>query len=165
MSENPLGKKVTYADKYMPELLVGIPRQHNRDALELLAGKLPFMGADIWNAYELSCLDTNGRPRNFVGRFVFPADSKNLVESKSLKLYLNSLNQEKFESAEHFSIVLAKDLSTIAGKDVDVAVFLPEETAQPELPAGTCLDHLDIAASEYHVNPKLLKRDGGKGYE
>lgn len=159
MSDNPLGKTTTYPGKYQPDLLVRIPRNENRDKLGLKSGRLPFTGADIWNAYEISCLDHSGRPRNFIGRFVIPANSANLVESKSLKLYLNSFNQEQLASAAALTELLVTDLSAAAGTAVEVAVFLPEEAMQPELPAGTCLDSLEVTITDYAVNPALLKQD------
>ena len=101
MAENPLGKATQYPVSYQPELLLGIAREENRAALGIDSDALPFHGADVWNAYEISCLDSEGMPKMFVGRFVFPVDSPNLIESKSLKLYLNSLNQQRYASVAH----------------------------------------------------------------
>ena len=75
-----------------PTLLVGIPRYLNRDQYDLYADDLPFLGYDVWNCYEFSTLTNNGFPVSGVLRIVYPCDSFKIVESKSLKLYLNSYN-------------------------------------------------------------------------
>ena len=75
--------------------LFPIARSHNRAALDLHAGALPFAGVDLWNAYELSWLDAKGKPRVAMATFSVPADSPNIIESKSFKLYLNSFNQTR----------------------------------------------------------------------
>ncbi|MGY8791750.1 MAG: hypothetical protein ACKVKR_15955 [Pseudomonadales bacterium] len=72
--EIPLGKKIIYPEKYQPDLLVSIPRSDNRLILGITTEVLPFEGADVWNAYELSYLNTQGKPISLHGRFVFPAE-------------------------------------------------------------------------------------------
>ncbi len=64
-----------------------------------MAESLPYSGVDIWNCYELSWLLPSGKPVVAIGEFRIPADSPNIIESKSFKLYLNSLNQSVFDSA------------------------------------------------------------------
>ncbi len=159
MPENPLGKATEYPDKYQPDLLVSMPRQKNRQALGLASDNLPFTGADVWNAYELSCLDPAGKPMVFIGRFVFSADSGFLVESKSMKLYLNSLNQEKFDNPEDFAETLQKDLGKASGADVGVLVFSPDDSAMPDIPGGICLDQIDIDVDCYEVDRSLLEQE------
>ena len=96
---SPLGKSSAYADQYDASLLFPIPRLDKR--LELgLTTDLPFSGVDIWNAYELSWLNARGKPRVALAEFSVPAGSPNIVESKSLKLYLNSFNQTRFDDDE-----------------------------------------------------------------
>lgn len=86
---SPLGKTSAYQTQYAPELLFPIPRQQKRDELAL-TGTLPFFGVDIWNAYELSWLNMRGKPQVAIATITVPADSPNIIESKSFKLYLNS---------------------------------------------------------------------------
>ncbi|MFT5321634.1 MAG: 7-cyano-7-deazaguanine reductase [Pseudohongiellaceae bacterium] len=157
MTLNPLGSSTRYPQNYQPKLLHKIPRLDNRTTLGIADKNLPFSGADIWNAYELSCLDKLGKPQIFLGRFVFPADTPNLIESKSLKLYLNSLNQEKFDSVDKLKHTIQADLSQVAGGSVLVILQTPEELAIPELPAGICLDDLDVEINDFTVNPELLR--------
>ena len=157
MADNPLGKTTKYPDHYQPELLVSIARRGNRQLLQLNEGELPFTGADVWNAYEISCLDSHGKPFVFIGRFIFPVDTEFLVESKSLKLYLNSLNQEKVVSPGQLAETIAKDLSRAAGSQVEVMLTTPDSMTIPDLPAGRCLDALDIAMDTYEVSRGLLE--------
>tara|TARA_R110000803_G_scaffold120834_5_gene188914 strand:- start:4454 stop:5359 length:906 start_codon:yes stop_codon:yes gene_type:complete len=82
-----------YKDTYSPELLVKIPRYLNREGYGL-TGK-EFVGVDTWNAYEVSAITTKGQPVAGMVKIVCPADSENHVESKSIKLYLNSFNMTK----------------------------------------------------------------------
>jgi len=87
--ENPLGRAVPYPEQYSPELLYAVPREGSRATLGL-GGALPFTGTDIWNAWELTWLDPDGLPRCTTAEIRVPADSPNIVESKSLKLFLGS---------------------------------------------------------------------------
>lgn len=157
MTDNPLGKPTSYPSEYRPELLVGIARAGNRHALDITGEDLPFQGADVWNAYELSCLDSRGKPRMYQGRFIFPATSPCLVESKSLKLYLNSLNMSKMDSLAHLAETIRDDLSAVAGQPVAVMLVDPADAAMPELPAGESLDALDVEISQYQVSRDLLR--------
>jgi len=106
----PLGRKVTYPRHYCPKVLRFIPRQISRS--ENGIGKdLPFTGFDYWNAYEFSYLDSNGKPVVRILKMAVPAESENIVESKSLKLYLNSFNYERYDSDGAIGEALEKDLS------------------------------------------------------
>ena len=165
MADNPLGKSTEYPDHYQPDLLARIARRANRQLLGLTGNELPFRGADIWNAYEVSCLDSHGKPLVFIGRFIFPAESEYLVESKSLKLYLNSLNQEKVVSPAQLAETIARDLSRAAGSQVEVTLSSPDAIPMPDLPAGQCLDALDIGMDTYEVSRRLLEEGGDSLYE
>ncbi len=159
MADNPLGKSTEYPDHYRPDLLSTIPRNDNRHLLGLDDNELPFKGTDIWNAYEISCLDSHGKPMVFIGRFIFPADSRNLVESKSLKMYLNSLNQEKVVSPSQLAETIARDLSRAAVSQVEVTLSSPDAMIMPDLPAGKCLDALDVGMDTYEVSRSLLEEE------
>ena len=93
-----LGKPIDYPDRYDPDLLFPIARATQRAAIGV-GDALPFNGVDIWNAYEVSWLDARGKPVVALAEFRVPAESPNLVESKSFKLYLNSYNQERIDNA------------------------------------------------------------------
>ncbi len=135
-----LGRQVPVVNHYAPELLFPIPRREARDALGL--GKpLPFEGVDIWHAYELSWLDGNDRAQVRVGRFSIPAGTPNLVESKSFKLYLNSLNNLVFDDDTAALACIIRDVSAAAGGEVALAVFDPDDPAiAPGQPSGECID-------------------------
>lgn len=82
-------------DSIDPLLLVAIPRYLNRDQYNIKEYNLPFVGVDTWNSYEFSCLLNNGFPVSGWLRWTYPSNSANIVESKSIKLYLNSFNMAK----------------------------------------------------------------------
>lgn len=144
--DSALGRHVDYPRAYDASLLFPIARSLGREALGIAADALPFIGIDRWHAYELSWLDARGKPRVATATFEVPADSPNLVESKSLKLYLNSFNASRFDDAGDVCSVLARDLSTAAGAPVAVAFGLP-----PMRDTGDAadLDTQDIAIDSY----------------
>jgi len=113
-----LGQKTDYPDRYAPELLMPLPRQ--RDAAPAFAA-----GADIWNAYELSWLDATGLPRIALLELTVDALSPFLVESKSLKLYLNSFSQTRFDSPVAVRERITGDLAGVVGVQVEARLFLP----------------------------------------
>ena len=157
-----LGQAVAYRDTYAPELLFPIERQLKRDELGITAGALPFVGEDLWNAYELSWLDARGKPVVALGEFRVPATSPRLIESKSLKLYLNAFNQQRMASVDEVQSRIAADLSAAAGAEVGV-VLMPLATRPQRRSAsrqGECLDALDIAIDTYQPAPELLRAAG-----
>ena len=136
-----LGQQVKGPAQYAPEILFPIARKQSRESLGLVGGDLPFYGEDIWHAYELSWLQKDGRPVIFLGRFHVPADSPNLVESKSLKLYLNSLNNMEFASSESAVKTITTDVSTVVGADVRLELFGPDDREFcGKILAGDCID-------------------------
>ncbi|MBF7730815.1 NADPH-dependent 7-cyano-7-deazaguanine reductase QueF [Pseudomonas sp. N040] len=159
---SPLGKSSQYVSHYAPELLFPIARAAKWAELGLHAGNLPYQGVDLWNCYELSWLLPSGKPVVAIGEFSIPADSPNIIESKSFKLYLNSLNQSRFASLAELEQALQRDLSACAGAPVGVRVRGLEVVAAEgvaQLP-GTCIDELDISVSSYaRPQPELLRCD------
>ena len=157
LHHSELGKKTTYHAQYSPELLFPIARQCNRDALGL-SSPLPFYGEDVWNAYELSWLNNDGKPEVAIGKFIFPCTSPALIESKSLKLYLNSFNNTRFSRMEDVITIIEKDLSHCAGIPVSVSVtpLSQMNTMTLDTFEGQCLDTLEIQTQEYQINPALL---------
>lgn len=157
--QSPLGKPASYQSHYDPSLLFAIARQPKRDELGL-GGTLPFFGIDIWNAYEVSWLNLRGKPQIAIATVTVPADSPHIVESKSFKLYLNSLNQTQLAGPEAVLDLLRADLSATFGAPVQVLLTLPDQfgTLQMGELEGMLLDRLDIEANEYdRPNPALLK--------
>jgi 7-cyano-7-deazaguanine reductase len=155
-----LGRSVAYRDQYDPSLLYPIPRRDKRLEIGLADGAaLPFHGGDLWNGYELSWLDARGKPAVAVATLWVPAESPCLIESKSLKLYLNSFNQTVFAGAEAVADTLRRDLSAAAGAPVQVTVMLVAEVGERVLRnfTGTLLDRLDIDIGHYAgPAPELL---------
>ena len=140
-----------------------MPRQLKRSELGIADNALPFVGEDLWNAYELSWLNPKGKPVVAVGTFRVPADSPNLIESKSFKLYLNSFNQSTFADLETVSKTLERDLSAAAGKPLSVALEPLGDRPQAVIgvPKGILLDDLDIACERYQPAPELLTTMAG----
>lgn len=165
---SPLGKSSEYICTYTPSLLFPIPRAAKWAELGLTAQTLPYQGVDVWNCYELSWLLPSGKPVVAIAEFSVPADSPNIIESKSFKLYLNSLNQSVYASREQLQDVLISDLSAAAGKSVGVIIrSLNEVEAQgvAALP-GVCIDELEIEVSSYdHPRPELLQCDPSRVVE
>jgi 7-cyano-7-deazaguanine reductase len=122
--DSPLGKTSAVPLRYNAGLLFPIPRAPQRSELGI-DGALPFHGVDVWNAYELSWLDARGKPNVAIAEIRVPATTPNIVESKSLKLYLAGFNQERVENAGVLATRIARDLSSAAGGDVSVAVIEP----------------------------------------
>jgi len=154
----PLGRDAAYPERYDAALLYPIPRAANRAPLGIGEGPLPFVGEDEWHAFEASWLNARGKPVVAVARFRLPADSPNLIESKSWKLYLNGLNQTRFVSREAVIETLERDLAAAAGAPVAVELFdVDDEALMPRRLPGECLDDLDIAVDRYTPGPELLK--------
>jgi 7-cyano-7-deazaguanine reductase len=158
--QSPLGKNSAYRTDYAPELLFPIPRIGKRDELGL-SGTLPFFGVDLWNAYELSWLNMRGKPQVAVARITVPADSPNIIESKSFKLYLNSFNQTRLGGPEALRDLLQQDLSAATGGTVHVVLTMQEDfgTLQMGELDGVLLDRLDIEVDSYSPQPSILKAD------
>ena len=158
-----LGKVATYVDRYDAALLYPLPRAAQR-ALIGVAERPVFLGADLWTAYELSWLNTRGKPQVALGRFVVPCESTHLVESKSLKLYLNSFNNTVFADIDAVRQTLQKDLSEavwrsgVVQSSVGVQLLSPEQYAKEKIAEmdGLSLDRLDLDCSHYQPAPELL---------
>lgn len=158
-SDIPLGREVAYPSHYDSGLLYPIPRTHGRDEIGIDAHALPFIGHDRWHAYELSWLDPRGKPLVATATIEVPADSPCLIESKSLKLYLNSLNAARFATLDTVSDTLIADLSQVAGAPVRIAFGLPPFDAA--IDAAVLIDTLDIDIGDYGPpNAAHLALDG-----
>jgi len=157
---SPLGKPTAYHARYDPSLLFPITRQGKRDELGI-SGTLPFFGIDIWNAYELSWLNLRGKPQVAIATITVPADSANIIESKSFKLYLNSFNQTKLTSSDALLELLRTDLSAGFGAPVQIALTAADAFAQVKMGEldGLLLDRLDIEVTHYMPDAGLLQTD------
>lgn len=159
---SPLGKPAAYKTEYDASLLFPIPRLAKREELGLHEGvALPFFGVDMWNAYELSWLNMKGKPQIALATCIVPADTPNIIESKSFKLYLNSFNQTRVASPEAVQQLLHHDLSEACGGSVQVRLTLPDQFGTLKLREldGLLLDRLDIDTDIYTPAPELLSAD------
>lgn len=155
-----LGKSAAYKAEYDASLLFPIPRQEKRDEIGI-SGTLPFFGVDLWNAYEVSWLNQRGKPQVAIATIMVPADSPNIIESKSFKLYLNSFNQTRLTDTNTLLTLLRTDLSAAAGTTVHVTLMTQDVFARQEMGEleGLLLDRLDIEVTQYTPDPSLLKAD------
>lgn len=162
LNDAPLGKSSDYPDRYAPELLFPVPRDDNRRRIGLADGRWPWFGEDVWQGWELSWLQPSGIPRVVWAEFRLPAASPWLIESKSFKLYLNSLNQETYSSDDQVRDLLVADLSSACGASVTVTLFEVTEpvvaTGQPE--GYQVIDQEPVKARGYGYDPELLKAHG-----
>ena len=155
---SPLNRRSSYVDTYDKSLLFSIPRKEKRDEMGLQC-PLPFYGYDLWTAYELSWLNVHGKPEVAIGDILIPCESINLIESKSLKLYCNSLNNTTFDSKNTVERLITLDLSGAVEAPVEVKLYSVEHGQNMPLQRipGFCLDDLNVACTEYTVNSNLLR--------
>ena len=155
----PLGRPVSAIKTYDPEQLHSIPRMIGRKQIGIAGdGFLPFMGEDIWNCWELSWLNSDGKPAIAVAEIRIPATTPNMVESKSLKLYLNGFSMTRMSSLESLRETIARDIGRIVKEPVSVQLILPEAFGKLRImePEGICIDRQKIPITEFFLNPELL---------
>ena len=152
----PLGEASQYAEGYSPERLFAMPRLEGRQAVGLMV--LPdWHGQDIWTGYEFSWLNQKGKPKVAVLRLTVPALSSHIVESKSMKLYLNGFAQTRFDSGSAVSECMTKDLGSAFGGEVGVELLaLADSSLDVGELQGECLDEQDVAITDFQRNPDLL---------
>ncbi|MBO9650787.1 MAG: NADPH-dependent 7-cyano-7-deazaguanine reductase QueF [Variovorax sp.] len=165
--QSQLGRASAYADRYEPGLLFPIARAMQRETMGIEEGALPFFGADLWTAFELSWLNPRGKPQLAIAHFTVPCETPNIIESKSFKLYLNSFNSSVFVDQDAVRERLRADLSeavwrgsdrkgSVGVKLVPPAAFETERVHELD---GLDLDRLDIECTRYQPAPELLTSD------
>lgn len=162
-----LGEQTTdYPTQYSPETLYPIARSMGRDAIGWQEDKLQ-VGVDWWHAFEMSWLNTQGISQVAMARFSIPATSPFIVESKSLKLYLNSINFTEFANWQEVQRLIAKDLSACVQADVHIDLIALNNLNNSESgllitqPDGVCIDNAladstDKVALTLHPDALLL---------
>jgi len=159
----PLGHATGYPDTYDRAQLFTVGRAPQRTAIGI-GDALPFTGADVWTAYELTWIDARGKPSIAIATLDVPADSPALVESKSMKLYLGSFAQSVFGSADAAASVIARDLRAATGADVRVALRTPDAFAAERIAAlaGETLDTLAVTCSHDEIDVAALWSGGAE---
>lgn len=165
-----LGQTSAYKSTYDKSLLVREPRQRNRTYLGIQNESLPFVGYDIWNAFEVSTLLSNGCPVSLIAKVTYNCDSEYIVESKSIKLYFNSFNMEKRahintvgDAIEFIEDTASEDLSELLGTDVYVTCFKTSEYVVSDNLAGYPVIENEVnfgigtEFSQYSEDANLLK--------
>lgn len=151
-----LGKDTDYPTQYQPDILFPIARAQAREHYADVPGIAN--GKDWWHVFEMSWLNQAGIPQVAIGRLELPASSPNLIESKSLKLYFNSLNFHQFESRESLIATVQQDLSQAAGAAVTLSLFHVDELEIAK-PQGICLDDFIPTQLSQHPDASLLQWD------
>ena len=158
-SDTGLGRTTDYDSALDARLLYPIARVRARQAQGTVLG---FVGCDLWTAYELSWLNRQGLPQSAIAEFSVPCDSPNIVESKSVKLYLNSYHQHVEPSWSTLQSRLRDDLSSATGGVVEVSLYTLDDyhrqrpTSEPE---GHCLDRRQVSINAYTPDADLLGLD------
>jgi len=160
---SPLGQPGSHASQYDAGLLCPMARAVPRARLGL-GHALPFLGADLWTAYELSWLNARGKPQVALAQLTLPCESTNLIESKSLKLYLGSFSNTRFADATDVLARLRTDLTEAAWRGGVVQSGVGVKLLGAELfdrqPLfeldGLSLDRLDLDCDCYTPAPELL---------
>ncbi|MEZ5494914.1 MAG: NADPH-dependent 7-cyano-7-deazaguanine reductase QueF [Pseudomonadales bacterium] len=165
-SQLPLGKHTTYSDHYDPSLLVAVPRQAARDFWPTDQA-LPFVGEDSWTGYEISWLDQQGKPQAGCILLNYGAQTPNIVESKSLKLYLNSFNQTTLPDQHTLIKKITVDVANIVGGEVQVDFCSAQGDSRLQIQAWTdrCIDDSNIAIDNYEITSALLTCDASNTIE
>ena len=171
LKDSSLGKKSDSPEKYDASLLFRIPRSENRLRYGIENRNLPFCGVDVWNCYEVSFLTAGGLPVSRMMKLIYSCESEFLVESKSLKLYLNSFNMERFaisiqEAEESVLEIIRRDLSLLLETEVSVVFFYDTSDELIPFPDLKNCQLLDLIPSErlesmefahFLETPELLK--------
>ena len=155
--QSQLGKVSSYVDQYDASLLFPIPRADKRAELGLLDAP-PFFGADMWTLYELSWLNLRGKPQVALAQVTVPCESPNIVESKSLKLYLNSFNNSRFADAREVRERIRADVSAATGAGIGIKTIGPEMFDREPIHEmdGLSIDRLDVECLHFTPAPELL---------
>jgi 7-cyano-7-deazaguanine reductase len=186
-AQSPLGQVSTYADQYDATLLFPIARAGKRAEIGIAAASstptntAPFFGADLWTAFELSWLNLRGKPQVALAHFTVPCETTNIIESKSLKLYLNSFNNTRFADVEVVKTRLRTDLSETVWRNVDATTVTTNTVTTPATQSGSIgvrillpelfdrepvyeldglsLDRLDVECTHRSPAPELLRTE------
>ncbi|MCH9644006.1 MAG: NADPH-dependent 7-cyano-7-deazaguanine reductase QueF [Gammaproteobacteria bacterium] len=164
LEQSELGKTVTYDDHYDPNKLLPISRRENRQEIGINPDALPFCGFDCWNHYEVSWLNAKGKPLVAIAEIVYDCESPCIVESKSLKLYFNTLNNTHFASVDAVQETVRNDLQECIQAPVNVRIIMPKDFKNIEFKSnfeGTCIDDCDLECSVYTVSPSFLTIEDG----
>ena len=162
MDDLPLGRRAAAPTTYDRSVLRGIERAPARRAIGI-GEPLPFLGTDVWRGYELSWLMPSGLPRAGILSMHVPCDSPAMVESKSLKLYLNAFAQTVFESRADVAATIRADVSQRLGADVEATVLSASELGTATDYGNYCLDELAVTIERYQPDPGLLAAKAEQG--
>ena len=138
----PLGKKVAIPDSFNPKVLFPISRGNQRKDKDLIFEK----GVDIWNLHEIFWLSKDSVSNHNELSIHIPADSKFTVESKSLKLFVNSLVYKRFESLKDVTDTIKRHVENLTETSIKIdEIYLKKELSSQKI----------IINSEFSHTPKV----------
>lgn len=161
-----LGQRISHPEKYDPTILVAVPRKPNRDIYNIKSPSDIFTGIDTWHAFELSFLTNNGLPVMGVAKITYDCNTTNIVESKSLKLYLNSFNMTRFGNTAEEGIQLVKktisnDLSKTVGGQVNIEIFIDNNSTEINIDNFEIIENCEnvnqLSFEAFKESPELLE--------
>lgn len=168
-----LGRQSAYPQQYDPSVLVAVPRHLNRGQYNIEEQNLPFEGIDVWHAYEFSFLTKKGAPVVGLLKITYPCNNEFLVESKSLKLYLNSFNMSRYGKTKTQGVkevlqAITSDLSQLLKCEVGVRFFDHKaHAASSDFNDYSILEELvdfdSLSCNTYTESPELLKESSNNG--
>ncbi|MDP1604620.1 MAG: NADPH-dependent 7-cyano-7-deazaguanine reductase QueF [Legionella sp.] len=159
-NHSELGRQSDFDTTYNPNRLYPIARAPKREEINLDPATITFYGFDCWNHYEVSWLNPKGKPVVATAVITYDCHTPCIIESKSLKLYFNSLNNSVFADTKTVEQTVAKDIGSRIGGEVSVGITPLSEQERLEIAAsfnGICLDDQDIDCAIYQVNPDFLE--------
>ena len=110
-------------------------------------------GFDIWNVYDFMHLDKNKIPHLAVLEILIPSNSDFIIESKSMKLYLNDFYNKSFKTINEISQIIKKDIEFKIKSKIKVK-FIKSFSKEPAL---ININKLKLKSSP---NKKILKFNG-----
>ena len=106
---------------------------------------------DIWNLYEIFWLNQDNISNHNELSIHIPADSKFTVESKSLKLFVNSLIHKRFESLEEVINTIKGYLENLIETSIKIDdIYLKKELSSKKIIINSDFSHAP-KVSENHA--------------
>ncbi|MBP7551958.1 MAG: NADPH-dependent 7-cyano-7-deazaguanine reductase QueF [Spirochaetes bacterium] len=159
MTQNILGQTTKYISNYDPSVLYAIPRSESRKKNGVDESGL--FGFDRWNCYEFSFLNNNGKPIQKVLRFAYSSSSLNIVESKSLKLYLYGFSMTRFFDEKDVVLTIKTDLENIILSPIEYIDLYDYNSSYSieKINNKNLLDNLDVEINSYKPDRLFLKTE------
>lgn len=164
IAKKVLGTKTGEYKNYDPSVLVAIPRNLSIEYLGTTMEDLKGEGFDVWYSYEFRTLTDQGLPIASALKFIIPHTSKNIIESKSFKLYCNSFTAEHMGTTKEKALkrcceIMKKDLSEKTEDNVEVSVVTYKDKREIFNGFVDLMDIVDpkMTVTKYNEDPSQLE--------